>query len=280
MNDDQLLRYSRHILLDELGIEGQQRLLEAHALVVGAGGLGSPVALYLGTAGVGRITIVDHDTVDVTNLQRQIAHNLSRLGQPKANSAAQTINAINPEVRVTALQERADARRLGELLSAPRAGPARPAPRGGSSKVAKPHLLESGVDVVVDCSDNFATRHAVNAACVAQRVPLVSGAAIGFDGQISVYDTRSDAHPCYACIFPPEATFEETRCATMGVFAPLVGIVGTMQAAETLKLLAGIGTSLAGRLQMLDARTMEWTEVRMQRNSACSVCASRPAAPR
>ncbi len=254
MNDDQLLRYSRHILLDELGIEGQQRLLEAHALVIGAGGLGSPVALYLGTAGVGRITIVDHDTVDVTNLQRQIAHNLARVGQPKANSAAQTIHAINPEVRVIALQERADARRLGELLS--------------------------GVDVVVDCSDNFATRHAVNAACVARRVPLVSGAAIGFDGQISVYDTRNDANPCYACIFPPEATFEETRCATMGVFAPLVGIVGTMQAAETLKLLAGIGTSLAGRLQMLDARTMEWTEVRMQRNPACSVCASRPAAPR
>ena len=253
MNDDQLLRYSRHILLNELGIEGQQRLLASHALVIGAGGLGSPVALYLGTAGVGRITIIDHDTVDLTNLQRQIAHNLSRVGQPKANSAAQTIHAINPEVRVVALQERADAPLLQELLG--------------------------DVDVVVDCSDNFATRHAVNAACVARRVPLVSGAAIGFDGQISVYDTRNDAHPCYACIFPPEATFEETLCATMGVFAPLVGIVGTMQAAETLKLLAGIGTSLAGRLQMLDARSMEWTEVRMHRNPACSVCTSRPTMP-
>ncbi len=253
MNDDQLLRYSRHILLNELGIEGQQRLLASHALVIGAGGLGSPVALYLGTAGVGRITIIDHDTVDLTNLQRQIAHNLSRVGQPKANSAAQTIHAINPEVRVVALQERADALLLQELLG--------------------------DVDVVVDCSDNFATRHAVNAACVARRVPLVSGAAIGFDGQISVYDTRNDAHPCYACIFPPEATFEETLCATMGVFAPLVGIVGTMQAAETLKLLAGIGTSLAGRLQMLDARSMEWTEVRMHRNPACSVCTSRPTMP-
>jgi molybdopterin-synthase adenylyltransferase len=254
MNDDQLLRYSRHILLDELGIEGQQRLMASHALVIGAGGLGSPVALYLATAGVGRITIVDHDTVDMTNLQRQIAHNLSRVGQPKANSAAQTIHAINPEVRVTALQERADLPRLAELLV--------------------------GVDVVLDCSDNFATRHAVNAACVEQNKPLVSGAAIGFDGQISVYDTRGDAYPCYACIFPPEATFEETRCATMGVFAPLVGIIGTMQAAEALKLLAGIGVSLAGRLQMLDARNMEWTEIRMQRNLACSVCAPRRQANR
>ncbi len=253
MNDDQLLRYSRHILLNELGIEGQQRLLAAHALVIGAGGLGSPVALYLGTAGVGRITIIDHDTVDVTNLQRQIAHNLSRVGQPKAASAAQTIHAINPEVRVIALQERADASRLAELLV--------------------------DVDIVLDCSDNFATRHAVNAACVAQGKPLVSGAAIGFDGQISVYDTRGEAHPCYACIFPPEATFEETRCATMGVFAPLVGIIGTMQAAEALKMLARVGTSLAGRLQMLDARNMEWTEIRMQRNLACGVCASRRPAP-
>lgn len=253
MNDDQLLRYSRHILLNEFGIEGQRCLLAAHALVIGAGGLGSPVALYLGSAGVGRITIVDHDRVDLTNLQRQIAHTLARLGQPKANSAAQTIHAINPEVRVTAVQERADARRLDILLN--------------------------DVDVVLDCSDNFATRHAVNAACVARRVPLVSGAAIGFDGQISVYNTGSDAHPCYACIFPPEAGFEETSCATMGVFAPLVGIIGTMQAAEALKLLAGIGSSLAGRLQMLDARNMEWTEIRTQRNPACTVCGTRNAAP-
>ncbi|MFZ2652501.1 MAG: HesA/MoeB/ThiF family protein [Burkholderiaceae bacterium] len=253
MNDDQLLRYSRHILLNELGIEGQQRLLASHAVVIGAGGLGSPVALYLGTAGVGHITIVDHDTVDLTNLQRQIAHNLARVGQPKAFSAAQTIQAINPEVRVTALQERADAPSLARLLV--------------------------DADVVLDCSDNFATRHAVNAACLANAKPLVSGAAIGFDGQISVYDTRGDTHPCYACVFPPEATFEETRCATMGVFAPLVGIIGTMQAAEALKLLAGIGSSLAGRLQMLDARNMEWTEIRLPRNPSCSVCSTRRPAP-
>ena len=249
MNDDQLLRYSRHILLDELGIEGQQRLLAAHALVIGAGGLGSPAALYLATAGVGTITIVDDDTVDLTNLQRQIVHDTSRIGRPKAESAAQTLQAINPGVRVKALCERADATRLLALVAE--------------------------VDVVVDCSDNFATRHGVNAACVARQKPLVSGAAIGFDGQVSVYDTRDAANPCYACLFPPETVFEEARCATMGVFAPLVGIIGSLQAAEALKLLANVGTSLAGRLQMLDARTMEWTEIAMARTPGCPVCSKR-----
>jgi molybdopterin/thiamine biosynthesis adenylyltransferase len=249
MTDDQLLRYSRHILLDELGIEGQRRLLAAHALVIGAGGLGSPVLMYLGTAGVGTITVVDHDTVDVTNLQRQIAHTQARVGHPKVESAAQTVHAINPEVRVIALQERADAARLNELVAQ--------------------------ADVVLDCSDNFATRHAVNAACVKHMKPLVSGAAIGFDGQIAVYDPRAAANPCYACVFPPDTSLEETRCATMGVFAPLVGIIGTMQAAEALKLLAGVGSSLAGRLQMLDARSMEWTDIRVGRNLACAVCGQR-----
>ena len=246
MNDDQLLRYSRHILLDELGIEGQRRLLDSHALVIGAGGLGSPVALYLGTAGVGRITIVDDDVVDITNLQRQIAHDLSRVGQPKAESARRSLLAINPEVQVEAVTQRADAALLDKLVG--------------------------DADVVLDCSDNFRTRQAVNAACVVHRKPLVSGAAIGFDGQISVYDSRVDGAPCYACVFPPEATLEEARCATMGVFAPLVGIIGTMQAAEALKLLAGIGSSLAGRLQMLDARDMEWTQIEVRRTSGCSVC--------
>ena len=252
MNDDQLLRYSRHVLLDELGIEGQRRLLAAHALVIGAGGLGSPVALYLATAGVGTITIVDPDVVDLTNLQRQIAHNLARVGQPKVASAAAAIAAINPDVQVNALQLRADPASLGAWVAE--------------------------ADVVIDCSDNFSTRHAVNAACVAQHKPLVSGAAIGFDGQISVYDMRVGSPtdlPCYACLFPPEATFEEARCATMGVFAPLVGIIGSMQAAEALKLLAGVGSSLAGRLQMLDARSMEWSEIRLSRATACPVCAGR-----
>ncbi len=249
LDDEALLRYSRHILLDELGIEGQRRLLTSHALVIGAGGLGSPVALYLGTAGVGTITIVDHDLVDVTNLQRQIAHDLSRVGQPKAESAKQSIQRINPGITVHALVERADAARLDALVEA--------------------------ADVVIDCCDNFATRHAVNAACVTHGKPLVSGAAIGFDGQISVYDTREDKAPCYACLFPASATVEETRCATMGVFAPLVGIIGSMQASEAIRLLAGVGSSLAGRLQLLDARTMEWTEVRTPRAASCAVCHAR-----
>ncbi|HEY4066665.1 MAG TPA: HesA/MoeB/ThiF family protein [Burkholderiaceae bacterium] len=257
MTDDQLLRYSRHILLGDLGIEGQQRLLRAHALVIGAGGLGSPVALYLATAGVGRLTIVDGDRVELTNLQRQIAHTLAGVGQAKASSAAAAIHAINPDVQVTALHERADALLLDGLVEA--------------------------ADVVVDCSDNFATRQAINAACVAHAKPLVAGAAIGFDGQVSVYDTRDgdttdDTRPCYACLFPPDAPVEEVLCSTMGVFAPLVGIIGSVQAAEALKLLAGIGRSLAGRLQMLDARTMEWTEIAIRRAPGCPVCGNARAA--
>ncbi len=197
---------------------------------------------------MGTITLVDDDAVDLTNLQRQIAHNLSRVGQPKAESARQSIHAINPDVQVAARVQRADAALLD--------------------------LLVPQADVVLDCSDNFHTRQAVNAACVAHRRPLVSGAAIGFDGQISVYDTRQADMPCYGCVFPPEASVEETQCATMGVFAPLVGIIGTMQAAEALKLLAGIGSSLAGRLQMLDVRTMEWTQIEVRRTPGCSVCAA------
>ncbi len=247
MDDAQLLRYSRHILLDEIGIEGQRRLLAARALVIGAGGLGSPAALYLGSAGVGRITIVDHDHVDLTNLQRQIAHTLARVGSAKAESARAAITAINPEVRVDVHVQRADADALDAWVR--------------------------DADVVLDCSDNFNTRHAVNAACVQHRVPLVSGAAIRFDGQISVFDTRDAACPCYACVFPRDAAFDEVACATLGVFAPLVGLIGTMQAAEALKLLAGVGVSLAGRLQMVDARSMQWSEMRLARQGGCSVCA-------
>jgi molybdopterin/thiamine biosynthesis adenylyltransferase len=246
MNDNQLLRYSRHILLDEIGIEGQEKLLAAHALVIGAGGLGSPAAFYLASAGIGKITLVDNDTVDLTNLQRQILHTTERVGQPKTQSGKQTLAQINPEVEVVALTERAEAERLGELVSK--------------------------ASVVLDCSDNFATRHAVNRACVEHRVPLVSGAAIRFDGQVSVFDPRSGDTPCYACLFPPDQQFEEVLCSTMGVFAPLVGIIGTTQAAEALKLVAGIGESLAGRLLLLDARSMEWTSIKVARNAACIVC--------
>lgn len=249
MNDNQLLRYSRHILLDDIGIEGQQRLLAAHAVIVGAGGLGSPAALYLAAAGVGRLTLVDDDAVDLTNLQRQIMHATARVGVAKTESARQALAAINPEVEVVAVAERVDGARLAALLA--------------------------GADVALDCSDNFATRHALNRACVAQRVPLVSGAAIRFDGQISVFDPRADDSPCYACLFPPDQQFEEISCASMGVFAPLVGIIGSMQAAEALKLLLGIEPSLAGRLLLLDARAMEWSSIRVARNPACPVCAGR-----
>lgn len=246
MTDEQLLRYSRHILLDEIGIEGQQRISASHALVIGAGGLGSPVALYLGTAGVGQITLVDHDTVDLTNLQRQIAHTVARIGQPKALSAQVAIASINPDVQVTPIVARADAALLDRLVAQ--------------------------ADVVLDCCDNFATRQAINAACVQHRKPLVSGAAVRFDGQICVYDARDADSPCYACLFPPNVAFEETRCATMGVFAPLVGIIGSMQAAEALKLLSAVGRSLTGRLLMLDGRAMEFTEVRIARQANCPVC--------
>lgn len=246
MNDDDLLRYSRHVLLNEIGVEGQERILAAHVLVIGAGGLGSPVALYLGSAGVGHITVVDDDTVDMTNLQRQVAHTMARVGSPKVNSIQAAIAQLNPGVQVTAIQARADAALLDDLVAQ--------------------------ADVVLDCCDNFATRHAINAACVAHKKPLVSGAAIRFDGQISVYDPRDERSPCYACVFPAEATFEETRCATMGVFAPLVGIIGTMQAAEALKLISGAGKPLTGRLLMLDGRAMEFTEVRVGRHTGCPVC--------
>ena len=246
MTDDQLLRYSRHILLDEVGVEGQQRLLDAHALIIGAGGLGSPVALYLAASGVGHITVVDHDKVDLTNLQRQIAHTTERVGQAKAASAALAMRALNPEVQVRALTERADAKLLNTLVS---------------------HS-----HVVIDCCDNFETRHAVNAACVQHRVPLVSGAVIRFDGQVAVFDARSAASPCYACVFPPDQAPPEVHCATMGVLAPLVGLIGSLQAAEALKLIAGVGSSLMGRLQMLDGKHMAWSELRLQRQADCPVC--------
>ncbi|ABM55827.1 HesA/MoeB/ThiF family protein [Verminephrobacter eiseniae] len=249
MTDDQLLRYSRHILLDEMGIEGQERVLAAHALIIGVGGLGSPAALYLAGAGVGHITLVDDDVVDLTNLQRQIAHTTARVGRPKVESAAAALAALNPQVRVTGLQARVDAATLDGLVQK--------------------------ATVVLDCSDNYATRHAINAACVRQAKPLVAGAVLRFDGQLTVLDPRDAQSPCYACIFAPDADFEEARCATMGVFAPLVGVVGALQAAEALKLLAGIGQSLAGRLWMLDGRSMRWNCIRVQRSPGCTVCAPR-----
>lgn len=251
MNDAQLLRYSRHILLDELGIEGQEKFLAAHALIIGAGGLGSPVALYLASAGVGCITIVDHDTVDATNLQRQIAHTVADVGQFKVESIRQSVAAINPHVRVTPVTAHADDALLDTLVGQ--------------------------TDVVIDCTDNFKTRHAVNRAAVKHSKPLVSGAAIRFDGQVSVYDSRNTTSPCYACVFPESTDFEEVQCATMGVFAPLVGIIGSTQAAEALKLIAQTGEALTGRLLMLDGRSMAWNEISMQRDQECPVCRCRQA---
>lgn len=250
LTDQQLLRYARHLLLDGLEVEGQRRLLASHALVIGAGGLGSPVVLYLGSAGVGRITVVDDDHVDLSNLQRQIAHQTSRLGQPKAVSAQASVAAINPEVQFIARVQRADAALLDALV--PQAS------------------------VVLDCSDNFATRQTVNAACVRHGKPLVWGAALGWDAQMSVVDPGSPGTPCYACLFPPlspsDAAHTDQACATLGVLAPLVGVVGSWQAAEAIKLLVGAGSSLAGELLMIDMRHLTIDRIRAARQPGCSVC--------
>ncbi len=246
MDDSQLLRYSRHILLPEIGIEGQQSFIDAHVLILGAGGLGSPAAMFLTAAGVGTLTLCDDDQVDLTNLQRQLAHRTANIGTAKVKSAQQTLNAINPEVRVLTLQERADEARLTALVAE--------------------------ADIVLDCSDNFPTRYALNRVCAAARKPLVSGAATRFDGQVSVFDFRRPNSPCYNCLYPEDSEAEETRCAVMGVFAPLVGIVGSMQAAEALKLLAGIETTLHGKLLTLDALTMQPRVMKLARDPQCSVC--------
>ena len=215
-------------------------------VIVGAGGLGSPAAFYLASAGIGKLTLVDDDTVDFTNLQRQILHTQARVGMTKVESGKQALEAINPEINVVPLKTRLAGEALEQLIAS--------------------------ADVVLDCSDNFATRHAINRACVLHRKPLISGAAIRFDGQISVYDLRRDDSPCYHCLFPEGEDVEEVRCAVMGVFAPLTGIIGTMQAAEALKLLAGIGDSLIGRLLLLDALEMEWRSVKFKKDAGCTVC--------
>lgn len=252
MTDEELLRYSRHILLDEIGIEGQQRIRQAHALIVGAGGLGAPAAMYLAAAGIGQLTLIDPDVVDLTNLQRQIIHSTSSVGQAKVASAATALGALNPHTAVHAVQSLADKAWLDSVLA--------------------------DVDVVLDCCDNFSSRQAVNQACVRAGVPLVSGAAIRFDGQIAVYDSRVPTSPCYACAFPPDDAPPPTECSTMGVFSPLVGIIGSMQAAEALKLVLGLPGTLATRMLMLDGLRMEWTDIRLPRNPACTVCGSRQAA--
>lgn len=249
MRDDELLRYGRHILLDDIGIEGQQALLGSKVLVVGAGGLGSPVCLYLASAGVGEIRVADDDTVELSNLQRQIMHSNDRLGSLKVESARRAISQINPDTQVVPLPVRLDGDALLEQVR--------------------------DVDLVLDCCDNFQTRHAVNRACVQAGKPLVSGAAIRFEGQVCVYDTRDEASPCYYCLFPEADDVTPVNCATMGVFAPLVGIIGSLQAAEAIKMLASIGKPLKGRLVMFDARLAHWHEVRVPRDPKCPVCSVR-----
>jgi molybdopterin/thiamine biosynthesis adenylyltransferase len=253
MDDAQLLRYSRHLLLDDWSEVAQKRLLAAHAVVIGAGGLGAPALLYLASAGVGHITVIDPDAVELSNLQRQIAHSATRLGMPKADSARTAMTAINPEVQVQALVQVADEALLSGLLPT--------------------------ADVVLDCSDTFATRQLINREAWRAGVPLVSASALRWDGQIGVFDPRWPDSPCYACIFPPDAPPPETRCALLGVFAPVVGLMGVMQAGEALKLLAGLteagGQShvgLAGFLLMLDGRDWSWTRMRVRRDPACRVC--------
>lgn len=248
MNDQQLLRYSRHILLPEIGIEGQEKLLSSHALVIGAGGLGSPAAMYLAASGIGTLTVCDGDVVDLTNLQRQLLHRTASVGEAKALSAKRALADINPEVNVVSMPQRAE----GQLLSG----------------------LVKQADVVLDCSDNFPTRYALNRACLQQRKPLVSGAATRFDGQVSVFDFRDGNSPCYNCLYPEHHESEETRCAVMGVFAPLVGVIGALQAAEALKLLLGAGTPLSGRLLIMDVLGMEIRQARLARDAACPVCGS------
>jgi molybdopterin/thiamine biosynthesis adenylyltransferase len=246
MKDNQLLRYSRHILLPQIAYEGQEQLMQSHALIVGAGGLGSPAALYMVAGGVGTLTFCDFDVVDLTNLQRQIIHTTNSVGINKAVSAKQTLHAINPEVVVNTVQEKSTEAAMSALIKA--------------------------ADVVLDCSDNFATRYALNRLCFEHQKPLVSGAAIGFEGQVTVYDFRHPKSPCYHCLFPDDGSETEMRCSENGVFSPLVGMIGTTQAAEAMKLLMNIGTSLQGRLMLLDALNMEWRSIKLPKDPACKVC--------
>lgn len=249
MNDQDLLRYSRHILLDDIGIEGQEKILAAHAVIIGAGGLGSAAAPYLAAAGVQNITLIDHDKVDLTNLQRQIMHQHDSVGQAKVVSGKKMLEKLNPGLIVNAIEKKADEQLLNELIPT--------------------------ATVVLDCSDNFSIRQLVNRVCVKHNAPLVSGSAIRFDGQITVLDSRQSNAPCYACLFPPEQSFDEIQCSTMGVFSPLVGIIGAMQAAQALQLIMGIGQTLTGRLLLWDARSTEVQEIQISKREGCPVCSTK-----
>jgi molybdopterin/thiamine biosynthesis adenylyltransferase len=246
MNDQELLRYSRHILLDDIGIEGQEKILLSHVVVIGAGGLGSAAAPYLAAAGVGKITLIDHDVVDLTNLQRQIMHRQTSIGMPKVSSAKTMLQELNPHLTIVALEQKVTNDLLDELLPT--------------------------ASVVLDCTDNFSSRHLINAACVKHKTPLVSGAAIRFDGQLTVIDPRQTGAPCYACLFPQDQKFDEVQCSTMGVFSPLVGIIGAMQSAQALQVITGVGKSLSGKLLLWDARSTQIDTIELHQRDNCEVC--------
>ena len=249
MNDNDLLRYSRHILLDDIGIEGQEKFLSAHAVIVGAGGLGSAAAPYLAAAGIGKITLIDHDTVELTNLQRQIMHTNDAIGLPKVVSGKKTLSQLNPHTQIFDIPQKASAELLEGILPT--------------------------ASIVLDCTDNFKTRHLINAACLKHQVPLISGAAIGFDGQVTVIDPRVANAPCYACIFPEDQIFDEVKCSTMGVFSPLVGIIGSIQAAQALQVIGQIGEPLIGKLLLWDARTSQMNIIRLDKQSSCKICSTK-----
>jgi len=246
MNDEQLLRYSRHLLLEEIDVAGQETLLKSHALVIGAGGLGSAAAPYLAAAGIGHITLMDHDQVELTNLQRQIMHTEKSVGKSKVNSGKHFLQQLNGGIQIQTIEAKATAALLDELLPS--------------------------VDIVLDCTDNFASRHLINASCVKHHTPLVSGSALRFDGQISVFDPRNTASPCYACIFSPDESFQEVSCSSMGIFSPLVGIIGAIQAAQAIQVLIGFGEVLVGRMLLWNARTTQIDEFKISRNPECLVC--------
>jgi molybdopterin/thiamine biosynthesis adenylyltransferase len=248
MNDEQLLRYSRHLLLEEIDVAGQEKLLGSHVLVIGTGGLGSAAAPYLAAAGVGKITLIDHDQVELTNLQRQIMHTQNSIGKTKVESGRQFLQSLNSALTINAIAAKASEDLLNTLLPE--------------------------VDLVLDCTDNFATRQLVNQACFIHKIPLVSGSALKFDGQLSVFDFRKETSPCYACIFSPDERFKEVSCASMGIFSPLVGIIGSMQAAQALQVLIGFGQPLVGRMLLWNAMNTQIDEIRVARNPACKVCSS------
>ena len=245
MQDKQLLRYSRQIMLPELDVAGQQKLLDASVLIIGMGGLGCPLAMYLAAAGVGHLTIADDDTVELTNLQRQIAHAEKNIGEPKVNSAAASLRGLNPDVDLTLLNARLEGKELERVVR--------------------------NKTVVVDATDNFTTRFAINDACLKARVPLVSGAAIRMEGQVTVFDNNREDSPCYQCLYR-KGDDEDVSCSSNGVMAPVVGIIGSLQAMETIKLIAGIGDSLVGRLLLLDARSMQFRDLRLRRDPQCPAC--------